>query len=262
MSSYNQNPFQTNMGQAGSPYGQARKWDYRDINAPAMAPGKAANAFISRVFSIMALGLAITGLVAWLFATRFLGSIEAAAEFFSGPMWWVIMLSPLAFVLVLSFGIHRLSYPVATAIFIAYASVMGVSLSSIFFVYSLGTIFQVFLMASATFGLMALLGATTSMDLTKLGSILIFAVMGLIVMSIVNWMIGSSMLDYLISGIGVLVFAGLTAYNTQRLMRIGMHAQAGHESTNKMALMGALSLYIDFVNIFLFLLRLFGGSRD
>ncbi len=262
MSNFNQNPFQTNSGIGGMSANQTRKWDYRDVNAPAMAPGKTANAFITRVFTIMAFGLGITGLVSWLFATKYLGSMQDAAIFFGGPMRWVVMLAPLAFVLVLSFGIQRLSYPVATAIFIAYAAVMGVSISSIFFIYSIGTIFQVFLMASVTFGLMALVGATTKVDLTKFGSILMFALIGLIVVSLLNWIFKSSMLDFIISGVGVLIFAGLTAFDTQKLLRIGQNAQAGLESTNKMALMGALALYLDFVNLFLFLLRLFGGSRN
>lgn len=261
MNNLNQNPFQTNGGY-GAAGNQGRQWDYRDINAPALAPGKAANAFITRVFTVMALGLGITGLVAWLFATRYLGSMDAAIQFFSSPMRWVVMLAPLAFVLVLNFGIQRLSYPMATGIFIAYAAVMGVSLSSIFFIYSMGTIFQVFLMTAVTFGLMALLGATTNIDLTRFGSILLFALIGLIVMSVVNWIFHSPLLHYIIGGAGVLIFAGLTAFDTQRLLRIGMQVQMGNENANKMALMGALSLYLDFVNLFLFLLRIFGGSRD
>jgi uncharacterized protein len=262
MNNMNQNPFQTNASMGAGAANQGRKWDFRDVNAPAMAPGKAANAFISRVFAVMAFGLGITGLVAWLFATKYLGTVQEAAVFFSGPMRWVVFLAPLAFVLILSFGIHRLSYPVATVIFIAYAAVMGVSLSSIFFVYSLGSIFQVFLMTSVTFGLMALLGATTNIDLTKFGSILMFALIGLIVASLLNWIFKSPMMSYIISAVGVLIFAGLTAYDTQKLLRIGQTAQAGAESTRKMALMGALSLYLDFVNMFLFMLRLFGGNRD
>lgn len=262
MNNMNQNPFQTNANMGAGAANQGRKWDFRDVNAPAMAPGKAANAFISRVFTVMAFGLGITGLVAWLFATKYLGTVEQAAVFFNGPMRWVVFFAPLAFVLILSFGINRLSYPVATVIFIAYAAVMGVSLSSIFFIYALGSIFQVFLMTSITFGLMALLGATTNIDLTKFGSILMFALFGLIIASVINWIFKSPMMSYIISAVGVLIFAGLTAYDTQKLLRIGQNAQAGTESTNKMALMGALSLYLDFVNMFLFLLRLFGGSRD
>lgn len=261
-----QNRFQT---QNQSPFAHDRKWDYRDPNAPAMTAGKAANAFISRVFTVMSLGLAITGLASWLFATQYLGFdsatgivTEAAAAFYSSIWSTVLMFAPLVFVLVLSFGIQKLSYPVATVVFITFASVMGLSLSSIFFVYGLGSIFQVFLMTSVTFGLMAFLGATTSIDLTKFGSILFFALIGLIVVSVVNYFLGSTMMEYIISGAGVLIFAGLTAYDTQRLLRIGAMVQMGSENANKMALMGALSLYLNFINMFLFLLRLFGGGRD
>lgn len=256
-----QNPFQTN--NHNNPFAHERKWDYRDPNAPAMSAGKAANAFISRVFAVMSFGLAITGLVAWLFASKYLGNdYEAAFAYYTSFWATLVNLSPLIFVLVLSFGIHRLSYPTATILFIAFASVMGLSISSIFFVYQLGSIFQVFLMTSVTFALMAFLGATTSIDLTKFGSILLFALIGLIVVSIVNWFMQSSMLEYVISAAGVLIFAGLTAFDTQRMLRIGAQVQMGSENANKMALMGALSLYLNFINMFLFLLRLFGGGRD
>ena len=254
----NQNPFQTSggMGQAQP----SRQWDYRDINAPALAPGKAANAFMTRIFTVMSFGLAITGLAAWLFATKYLGDIDAAIAFYTSPMKWVVMLAPFAFIMVLSFGIQRLSYPVATLVFIAFAIVMGISLSSIFFAYEMSTIFQVFLMTSGTFGAMALIGATTSIDLTKFGSILMFAMIGLMISMVVNWFFQSPFLHYLIGGAGVVIFAGLTAYDTQRFMRMGYQVQAGSDSANKLALMGALSLYLDFINLFLFLLRLFGGG--
>lgn len=260
----NSNPFGPGSGPTGSPFQQNQpNWDYRDTHAPALAPGKAANAFLTRVFTIMALGLSITGLVSWLFATKYLGDFEAAAAFYSSGISWVVMFAPLVFLLVLSFGIHKLSYGAATAIFIAFASVMGISLSSIFFVYEMGTLFQVFLMTAGTFGAMALIGATTSIDLTKFGSILIMASLGLFIMMIVNWLLQSPLLYYIISGAGVVIFAGLTAYDTQRLLRIGYQAQLGTEQGNKWALMGALALYMDFLNMFLFLLRIFGGgNRD
>jgi uncharacterized protein len=257
--SNHQNPFQTSGGVGQAP--SSRQWDYRDINAPALAPGKAANAFMTRIFTVMSLGLAITGLMAWLFATKYLGNYEQAAAFYTSPMKWVVMLAPFAFVLVLTFGIQRLSYPVATGIFIAFASVMGISLSSIFFVYEMSTIFQVFLMTSGTFAAMALIGATTNIDLTKMGSILMFALIGLIITSVVNYFFHSPFLHYLIGGAGVVIFAGLTAYDTQRFLRMGYQVEAGSDGANKLALMGALSLYLDFINLFLFLLRLFGGGN-
>lgn len=262
MSSFNnQNPFQHNSG--ANPFQQEqRQWDYRDVNAPTMAPGKAANAFMTRIFTVMAFGLAITGLVAWLFAYKYLMVGDNAVAFYTSALRWVVMLAPLAFILVLSFGIHKLSYPVATAIFIAFATAMGLSMASIFLVYSLGTIFQVFFMTAGTFGAMALIGAMTNIDLTKFGSILLFALIGLIIATIVNVYMASPLMDYIISGVGVVIFAGLTAYDTQRFLRMGYQVQLGSESANKLALMGALSLYMDFINLFWFLLRIFGGSRD
>lgn len=260
MSNFNQNPFQTNSN-GGSFGNQGPKWDFRDVNAPAMSAGKLANAFITRVFTIMALGLGITGLVSWLFATQYLETWQAAESFYGSGIGYVLIFSPLVFILVIGFGIHKLSYSTSALVFTAFAVVMGLSLSSIFFTYSLGSIFQVFLMTSVTFGLMALLGATTNIDLTKFGSILIFAAFGVIAVSLVNFFMHSETVSYIVSGIGVLVFSGLVAYNTQRLLRIGAQVELGNESANKMALMGALNLYIDFINIFLFLLRLFGGGN-
>jgi uncharacterized protein len=172
-----------------------------------------------------------------------------------------VMFAPMAFILVLSFGIQRLSYPMATVIFIAFATAMGLSLSSIFLVYEMSTIFQVFLMTSGTFAAMAVIGATTSVDLTKFGAILGFAVIGLIIAMVVNWIFHSTLLQFIISGAGVVIFAGLTGYDTQRFLRLGYQAQTGTENTNKLALMGALSLYMDFINLFLFMLRIFGGGN-
>ncbi len=262
MSSYNQqNPYDTSGG--ANPFTQQqRQWDYRDINAPAIAPGKVANAFMARIFTIMSLGLAITGLASWLFAAKYLVDANGAMEFYSSPIHWVVMFAPLAFILVLSFGIQRLSYPVATVVFIAFAVTMGLSLSSIFFIYNMSTIFQVFFMTAGTFGAMALIGSYTSVDLTKFGSILLFALIGLMISMIVNAFLQSPFMHYLIGGAGVVIFAGLTAYDTQRFRRMAYQVEAGSESANKLALMGALSLYMDFINLFLFLLRLFGGGRD
>jgi uncharacterized protein len=181
--------------------------------------------------------------------------------FYTGPMHWVVMFAPLAFVLVLSFGLQRLNYVAATAVFIGFATVMGLSMASIFVIYEMSTIFKVFFMTSGTFAAMAVIGAFTSVDLTKMGSVLMFALIGLIIASVVNWFFQSSMLDYVISGVGVLIFAGLTAYDTQRFLRLGYQVQIGSETANKLALVGALSLYLDFINLFMFLLRIFGGGN-
>lgn len=233
-----------------------------DANGQAkLKSGSVANAFLSRVFTIMTFGLGITGLSAWLFASKVLIDEFHAAEVLSGGLMWVLMLAPLAFVLIMSFAMHRMSYLVATIMFVAFAVVMGLSLSTIFIVYTASSIFQVFLIAGGTFAAMALIGGTTKYDLTKLGNILMIGVIGIIGATIVNWFMGSSGLDFIISIIGVVIFAGLTAYDTQKLLRIGAQVGTEGETAGKFAIMGALSLYLDFINLFLFLLRLLGG-RD
>jgi FtsH-binding integral membrane protein len=171
------------------------------------------------------------------------------------------MFAPLAFILVMNFGINKLSPMGLNLVFIGFAAVMGLSMSSIFLVYSFGTITKVFLITAGLFGFMAVLGFTTSTDLSKMGSILMMAVVGMIIASVVNWFMHSSQLDYIISCVGVLVFTGLTAYDVQKLKRIGMGVEYGDATSQKLATMGALSLYLDFINLFMFLLRIFGGSN-
>ncbi len=232
-----------------------------ESQAPRLEAGAMANAFMSRVFTIMTLGLCITGTSAWLFANKYLVDDYGAAEFFGGGMGVFLMFSPLILVLILSFGINRMNYTWATVSFIAFSVVMGLSISYIFFAYSIGSIFQVFLISGGTFAAMAVIGATTKIDLTKLGSILFMALIGLIIASVINIFIGASWLDMGISALGVLIFCGLTAFDTQKLLRIGAQVGINNESANKMAILGALSLYLDFINLFLFLLRLLGG-RD
>lgn len=232
------------------------------------------NAFVQRVYLVMAAGLAITGLSAWYFFNLFFSSTagvgeiaeglfitEAGAAAFSGITRWIIMLAPLAFVMVLSFGINRLSYLVATVIFGAFALVMGLSLSSIFALYTAGSIAMTFFITAGTFAAMSIYGMTTKADLTKLGSYLMMGLFGIIIASVVNIFLGSSTMSLIISIIGVIVFTGLTAYDTQNIMRQSLTMQAGTEEANKAALMGALTLYLDFINLFLMLLRLLGDRR-
>ncbi len=221
---------------------------------------QSARAFLTRVFTIMAFGLGITGLVSWLFFSKWLSVESNAISYFAGPLPWVVMFAPLGFILVMNFGLRRMSYLVTTLVFIGFAVIMGLSLSTIFFAYSLGTIFNVFLITTSIFGAMALLGATTKMDLTKLGTILGVALFGIIIAMVVNWFLQSSGLDYIISIIGVVVFSGLTAYETQKLLRLGAVIGTEGEAAGKMSVMGALSLYLSFINLFLFLLRIFGGD--
>jgi hypothetical protein len=173
----------------------------------------------------------------------------------------IAMFAPLAFVLVMSFGMNRLSFPALALIFVLYSAATGISLSYILLVYSSASVIGCFISASLLFAVMAIAGYTTGQDLTKFGSILTMGLFGIIIASIVNFFLGSSQLDYIISFIGVAIFVGLTAYDMQRLKRIGEGIEYGDASAPKMVIMGALTLYLDFINLFLMLLRLFGG-RD
>nr|MBA3706379.1 Bax inhibitor-1/YccA family protein [Bacteroidota bacterium] len=174
---------------------------------------------------------------------------------------YVVMFSPFAFILVISFGFNRIAYPMLLFLFLLFSGVMGMSLSFIFQQYTAGSIYGTFAAASGMFGLMAVVGYTTKTDLTKFGSIMMMGLIGIIIASIINWFIGSSTMDYIISFIGVLVFTGLTAYDVQKLKRIGAGVEYGTEMASKLVIMGALSLYMDFLNLFLFLLRLFGDRK-
>ncbi len=216
--------------------------------------------YMLRVYNYMGAGLVITGLVAW-FTSQWAMSSQANAELlYASPLAWVIMLSPLAFVLVLSFGINKLSASTAQLLFWAFAGVMGLSLSSIFLVYTGASITKVFFISAATFGAMSLYGYTTKRDLTGVGNFLIMGLIGLIIASIVNIFLASSALDWAISAIGVLIFVGLTAYDTQKIKE-SYSETFGAEILKKGAIMGALSLYLDFINLFLMLLRLFGNRN-
>ncbi|MEM6262569.1 MAG: Bax inhibitor-1/YccA family protein [Bacteroidota bacterium] len=217
-----------------------------------------ARVFMQRVFTIMAFGLGITAMTAWYFGNN----VESFPWLFTSPWYYIVMFAPLGFVLALSFGIHKMSYTTANIVFAVYAMVMGMSLSFIFVAYSLGTIFQTFFVTAGTFGAMALIGATTKIDLSKYSSYLFMALIGLIIASVVNMFLGSTVLEWIVSFAGVLIFSGLTAYDTQRLIQIGAHSDIEDENIQKAGLMGALALYLDFINLFLFLLRIFGGSRD
>lgn len=219
--------------------------------------------FLSNVFTYMTGALAITGVIAYWFSgsealMSNLINYETGGMTFLG---YAVMFAPLIFVLVMSFSFNKLSSFTLLLLFIAYSAVMGVSLSFIFLAYTAASISSTFFITAGTFGVMAFLGYTTKQDLTKFGSILIMALIGIIIAMVVNMFLGSAMMDYIISCLGVLIFTGLTAYDVQKLKRIGSGVEYGTESTNKLAIMGALNLYLDFVNLFLFLLRLFGDRR-
>tara|TARA_R110000868_G_scaffold253979_2_gene510611 strand:- start:331 stop:1059 length:729 start_codon:yes stop_codon:yes gene_type:complete len=240
--------------------------DYSNNNSNIETGGvktqEAVSTFLANVFTYMGGALAITGLLAYWF-----GNTASLMTYLISPMGgatllgYVVMFSPLAFVLVMSFAFNKLSSFSLLGLFILYAAVMGLSMSFIFLAYTASSIASTFFITAATFAVMAVLGYTTKQDLTKFGSILIMALIGIIIASVVNMFLGNGMLDIIISCVGVLVFTGLTAYDVQKLKRIGAGVEYGSESSNKLAIMGALNLYLDFVNLFMMLLRLFGDRR-
>ncbi len=215
--------------------------------------------FVANVFSYMTLALVITGFAAYWFAAS--GNILAILQSSSWLMW-AVMLAPIGMVLIMSFAFNRLSFGALMGLFLAYSLVNGMSLSVIFLIYSSAAISKVFFITAGLFATMAAVGYTTKTDLTKLGSLLMMAVLGIVIASVVNYFLESAAFDYLISCVGVLVFTGLVAYDTQKVKRIGAGVEYGTAAAGKLALMGALSLYLDFINLFLFMLRVFGGRRD
>ncbi len=219
-------------------------------------------AFMSNVFSWMSAALIITGVTAYWFASsESLFGMLYSAEGGPSMLGWVTMFAPLGVVIAMGAGLNKLSYQMLMLLFIGFSVIMGISMSYIFHVYAASTIYQTFFITAGTFATMAFFGYTTKTDLTKFGKILFMGLIGIILASVVNIFLGSGPMDYIISIVGVLVFTGLTAYDVQRLKRIGMSVEGGTEIAGKAAIMGALSLYLDFINLFLMLLRLFGG-RD
>jgi hypothetical protein len=211
--------------------------------------------YMLSVYNYMASGVLLTGIVALLFASSGL-----AAQVLATPLRWVIMLAPLGFVMVLSFGINRLSTGTAQLLFWAFATVMGLSMASIFLVFTGQSIATTFFATAAAFVSLSLWGYTTKKDLSAFGTFLIMGVVGLIVAMLINLFVQSSALQLAISFIGVLLFAGLTAYDTQKIKSMYAYV-AGTDMMGKTVIMGALSLYLDFVNMFTFLLN-FMGSRE
>jgi uncharacterized protein len=213
--------------------------------------------YMLSVYNYMASGVLLTGIVAMLFANS-----DAGREILinGGPLRWVIMLAPLGFIMVLSFGINRLSTSTAQMLYWAFAVVMGLSMASIFLVFTGQSIAQTFFATAAAFLGLSLWGYTTKKDLSGFGTFLIMGVVGLFVAMLINLFVQSTALQLAISCIGVLLFAGLTAYDTQRIKSLYYHV-AGTDMLGKTAIMGALSLYLDFVNMFTFLLQ-FMGNRD
>ena len=220
--------------------------------------------FMSSVFSWMGIALAISAVTAYVFGTDMSYMaylISPSGQGLSG-LGYVVMFAPIGFVLLMSFGFQRLSVPAMTAVFLLYSFVMGLSLSFIFIAYAQSVIYQVFFISSAMFGVMAVVGYTTKTDLTKLGNILYMALIGIVIAMVVNFFMHSSAFGYMISFLAVIVFTGLTAYDVQKLKNIGANAEQSGQDTAKLSILGALTLYLDFINLFLALLRIFGGRRN
>ena len=213
-------------------------------------------AYMIQVFNYMAIGLGITGIVAFALSN----SPQLMAAIWGTGLHWVVMLAPLAMVFFLSFKINTLSFATAQLLFFVYAGMMGLSLSSIFLVFTGQSITRVFFITSSVFAAMSLYGYTTKRDLTGMGSFLFMGVIGIVIASLVNMFFKSSLMQLVISVIGVIVFTGLTAYDVQQIKEV-YYEQDATDTMAKKAIIGALRLYLDFINLFISLLQLFGDRR-
>jgi FtsH-binding integral membrane protein len=213
--------------------------------------------YMLRVYNYMASALALTGIVAFLVAS----SPAATQLIFGTPLKWVVMLAPLGFVFFFSFKIHSMKASTAQALFWVFAALMGASLASVFLVFTGASVARTFFITAAAFGGLSLYGYTTKRDLSAFGTFLVMGLIGLIIASIVNIFLASSMLQFVISAAGVLIFAGLTAWDTQKIKETYYELDGGDVAVKK-SVMGALTLYLDFINLFMFLLQFLGVRRD
>lgn len=223
-------------------------------------------AYMLNIYNYMASGLVITGIVALLASQsqaflNLMYVMENGAIKGMKPLAWLVMIAPLGMAMMLGFGIQRMSVGAAQASFWGFAVVMGLSLTSIFLSYTGTSIARVFFITAGTFGAMSLYGYTTKRDLSKFGSFLIMGVIGLVIASLVNIFLQSSALQFALSVMGVLIFTGLTAYDTQRLKEMYYQFTLKGEAMSKSVIMGALTLYLDFINIFVSLMQLIGDRR-
>ena len=223
-------------------------------------------AYMLSVYNYMTSGILLTGIIAMLIGTTDAVNSLVAFDALSGRyspsgLGWIVTFAPLGIVLWMSFGFNRISTGTAQFLFWAFAVLMGASLSTIFIAYEIGSIALTFFATAAAFASLSLYGYTTKRDLSGMGTFLLMGLVGLIVASVVNLFLGNPTLDLAIAAIGVLIFAGLTAYDTQKVKSLYFHV-AGSDIQGKVAIMGALTLYLDFINMFLFLLRFLGNSRN
>jgi hypothetical protein len=262
MSNYEPNAY----GQYGTGYAQSQ-----------VAYDQGLRSYMLGIYNHMTLGLAITALVAIGVAMLAVTGEAAGAAarlrdgtyltqfgalLYTSPLRWVIMLAPLAFILVLSFRFEKMSYTALLGTFWAFAAVMGLSLGSVFLVYKLGSIAQVFFITAASFAALSLFGYTTKKDLSGMGKFMLMGLFGLILASLVNIFLKAPVLQFVINIVGVLIFAGLTAWDTQRLKEEYSYYAGDQVLVGKSSVMGALSLYLNFINMFQFLLALFGQREE
>jgi len=229
--------------------------NYQSVTAREAEVSAAFPALMRKVYVWMSLALIITGFTAYYVATN----ENLLALIYSKPaVMWILIGVELAIVFGVTAAINKLSLLVATLLFVLYSVINGALLSSIFLIYTMSSIATVFFITAGTFGVMSLYGYTTKTDLTSWGKLLMMALIGLIIATVVNLFMKSSGLEMIISYVGVLIFVGLTAYDTQKIKMMCMQAPDAGESMQKLALLGALSLYLDFINLFIYLLRIFG----
>jgi hypothetical protein len=214
--------------------------------------------YMVKVYQHMSVALVLSGLIAFLVSS----SPQLMQAIFGTPLAFVVMFAPLAFALFFGFKLNSISAQKARSYLYIYAGLMGLSLATIFVVYTGASITRVFLITASTFGAMSIYGYSTKKDLTSFGSFLIMGLIGIMIASLVNLFLKSSGLEFAISFIGVFIFIGLTAYDTQRIKQTYYHFAGNDEMVNKMAILGALNLYMDFINLFIMLLRFFGERKE
>lgn len=238
---------------------QENWYDVDSLRQSDMSLSTAFPALMRKVFLWMAFALAITGQTAFGVATS---PALVSLIFANKIMFWGLIIAEFALVFAISGAIHKLSLSTATLLFILYSVVNGATLSVIFFAFSMAVIAKTFFITAGTFGVMAVIGYTTKTDLTSMGKILLMALIGIIIASVVNMFVRSSGFDLIISYVGVLIFVGLTAFDTQKIKEMLQMAPDAGSTMQKYALLGALTLYLDFINLFLYLLRIFGNNKD
>lgn len=242
--------------------------EYRDFNRVVNevdnssswgVPSLTFSSLMQKVYTWMTLALIITGVTAY--------GVASSPSIFSllygnQIVFWGLIIAEFALVFMITGMLNRISLTTATLMFVAYSVVNGAVLSSIFLIYTMNSIGQVFFITAATFGVMAFIGYTTKTDLTSMGKILFMALIGIIIATVVNIFVGSTGLQTVVSYLGVLIFVGLTAYDSQKIKRMLYDYEGNDEGGQKLALVGALTLYLDFINLFIYLLRILGSRRD